>query len=298
MRIHASAVVRTATALAMMFSATSASALVAYIDDFRIIRSNLAYVTDTFDDGVVPPTVPGAFNCGTTAPNCYSVTGSFNSGDESGGKLRMDTSLGDLSESSTGAARIVQNARLITNRSDDPVDINAGLKKHRTFSASAIFDLVLPGPGEQYQVRFTDSHANAADAGHRTDFLALAVRRAATDGAQPEIRFFEQNYAADTLVEIGATPLNVNLGADQIRLTLNHAVADSTEIIASWDYLNAGNVVQSGSFAARGNIFDGETWTRADFIVSAPVPEPQSYALMLGGLALIGWRLQRRKIPT
>ena len=97
-----------------------------------------------------------------------------------------------------------------------------------------------------------------------------------------------------TLHEIEVTPLDTSLGADQIRLTLNHAVANSTEVFASWEYLTAGSVVGSGSFAKPGNIFDGETWTRVDFSVSAPIPEPETYAMMLLGLGLIGWRLRRR----
>jgi len=270
---------------------------VTYIDEFRVTRgTNLSYFFDDFGDGLEPPSVPaGSFNC-PTAPNCYVLSGTFNADDETGGKLRMDSALGGDAESALGTPRIFQRAQLITSRSDDLADIDAGLKQHRVFTSSAVFDLVLPGPGEQMQIRLTDPHINAADPGHRTDFLSLAVRRSLLAGAQPELRFFEQNYDAGTITEIDTTPLNTALGADQIRLVLAHTVADSTEVFASWQYLQGGSVVGNGSFATPGNIFDGETWTRADFSVSAPIPEPEAYALMLVGIGLLAWRLRRRAL--
>jgi hypothetical protein len=267
---------------------------VTYVDEFRVVRSgNATYFFDDFGDGAEPPVVPaGSFNC-TNAPNCYALAGSFNADDEAGGKLRMDSALGDPTESALGNPRILQRVTLTSNRSDDPADISAGLKRHRVFSASVLYDLVVPAPGEQMHVRFNDAHADPSDAGHRDNYVTLSVRRATAPGAEPVIRFFEQNFVAGTLTEIDATPLNLALGADQIRLTLSHPVADSNEIYGSWEYLQAGAVVGDGSFATPGNIFNGETWTRTDFGVSA-VPEPHAYALMLAGIGMVAWRLRRR----
>lgn len=293
---HQRTLVRWVVSTTLCLGCASANAFITYIDEFRIVRSGATFFLDTFDDGVEPPIVPNAFNC-AAAPSCYSLSGTFNTDDEAGGKLRMNTALGGEVESAIGNPRIFQRASLLSNRSDLPADMNAGLKRHRVFSASVVYDLVVPGPADQMQVRLADPHANTADPGHRSDTLSLAVRRDDAPGAMPVIRFFEQNFNAGTLTEIDSTPLNLALGADQIRLTLAHSVADSTEIFAAWDYLSGGGVVASGSFATPGNIFDGETFTRADFGVSAMIPEPETYAMLLAGIGVLVWRLRGRRGP-
>jgi hypothetical protein len=280
-------------AAVLLASASSvAQALVTHIDEFTVIRSGSTFFTDTFADGLAPPsTAASTFNCGTPG-NCYNVQGTFSNADETGGKLRLDSANGDASESAAGTPRISLRARLNSNRSDDPADINAGLKIHRVFSVSGTFDLVIPEPGSQYQVRLTDAHAVTSDPGHQTDFLAFGVR---TPPTGPTIlRLFESNFVANTVTEIDSEPLDLGIVADQIRLTLSHPVANSTQVFASWEYLNAGIVVGSGSLDTPGNIFDGETWTRPEFHVSTPVPEPETYAMLLTGIGLVAWRLRRR----
>lgn len=51
-------------------------------------------------------------------------------------------------------------------------------------------------------------------------------------------------------------------------------------------------MVDSDSFATAGTIFSDETWTRVDVLISA-VPEPESWAMMLIGAGLVGWRLRK-----
>jgi hypothetical protein len=265
-----------------------AHAYVTFLDRFTVSNSSGIVVDDTFSDGISPPSAQGC----TVTPNCYSIDGSFPAGSESGGKLRIDTSIGTLSESASGDPRQVQRARLLTPRSADPTN---GLKLGNVFEVSAIYDVVVPGPADAAQIRLTDSHNNTADPGHQTDYLQLQFRRGTGAGAEPVIRLIEQNFNTGTVSTEASTPFNFSLGADQIRLVLSHPTINSTEIVASWQYLAGGLVVGSGSFTERGNIFDGESWTRADFIVSAlPVPEPETYALMLLGLGLIAWRVRGR----
>jgi hypothetical protein len=283
-------VARSLGAAAMLSVCLSAHGYVTYLDRLHIVRDGVTFLDDTFSDGIPPPNTP-AFGC-AGAPNCYAVTGAFPAGSEAGGKLRFDTALGIVSESAIGDPRVVTQARLLTSRSDDPAEVNAGLKQHRSFTASATYDLAMPGPGDAMQLRFTDLHANAADPGHQTDYLQIQVRGNNQGGA--DIRFIEQDFNANTIDVLGTMPLDTALNADQIRLTLAHSVANSTQVFASWDYLRAGNVLSSGAFPTAGEIFNGETWTRVDVLVSA-VPEPETYALMLAGLALIaGARWSRR----
>jgi hypothetical protein len=285
--------IKTMGAVALACASLSAHSYVAFLDRLQVIRDGVTFHDDTFADGLPPPNTPG-FNCGT-APNCYQVNGAFAAGAEAGGKLRFDTTLGDFSENAAGNPRQVVHARLLSNRSDEPADINAGLKIHRTFTAAATYDLNVPGPGDAMQIRFTDAHANASNAGHQTDYLQLQVFGSTTAGQGPLLRFIDQNFPADTLTILATQPLNAPANADQIRLILSHPVANSTQVFASWEFLSTGTVVGSGSFPTAGNIFDGETWTRVDAIVSA-VPEPSTYALMLAGLGLIGCAARWRKM--
>jgi len=42
--------------------------------------------------------------------------------------------------------------------------------------------------------------------------------------------------------------------------------------------------------------FDGEDWTRGEFFAlqAAPIPEPETYAMLFAGLGLVGWQLRRK----
>lgn len=40
----------------------------------------------------------------------------------------------------------------------------------------------------------------------------------------------------------------------------------------------------------------GSQYVAFDNLIATPVPEPETYALMLGGLALVGWAARRRKL--
>ncbi len=289
--------VHAAVAAALCASAVPAAAFSTFLDEVLVVRSGSNYFRDTFGDGNPPPTAEANTGvCGALAPNCWSVFGSFPTGSESGGKLRLDTANGLPSTNSAGVPVIVQQIRLSTNRTDLPEDATAGLKIGRTFSASALFDLAVPGPGDSYILRFSDVYANDAAPGHRNDVLQIQVRTSTVPGETAQISLRKQNFQTDTITSYGSTPLDLGLGADQIRLTLSHMTIGSTEVFGSWQYLAGGNVVGSGSFDTPGTIFSDETWTRVDVLVSA-VPEPGTWATMLAGLALLGWS-QRRRVAS
>ena len=42
------------------------------------------------------------------------------------------------------------------------------------------------------------------------------------------------------------------------------------------------------------DIYTGELWTRPEFLSAQPIPEPETYAMMLVGIGLIGWQLRRK----
>lgn len=285
-----------ATALSLVCGVSHA--FVVFVDEFRITRDGVGYYLDTFSDGIVPPARPSTstFNCGAPVPNCYGLTGTFNAGDEAAGKLRLDTMQGAQVTTALGNSRVNHGVALLTNRSDAPADVNGGLKIHRTFVASVLFDIALPGADDLFQLRLIDPHQDTSAPGHRSDYHAISLRRGTGPGAAPEIRFNEQNFQVGTNEIIDTVALDTSLGADQLRFYLSHPDVNGTAIYASWDYLKAGDVVATGGFVTPGHIFDGETFTRASFVVSAPIPEPGTYALMLIGLGLVGFRLRLRRM--
>lgn len=282
--------VRLTAASAMVALTTPAIAFVTAIDDLLIKRDGSTYFHDSFGDGVLPPVVEANTGvCGAVAPNCYSVFGTFPVGAEAGGKLQLDTAFGGPSTNAVGTAVVSQRVRLLTNRSDASGDAQAGLKIGRTFSASAVFDLAVPAAGDSFTLRFEDTHVNDPEPGSRNDYLQIQVRMSTDAGAVPLIELRKQNFADGIITTIDSTPLDLGLVANQIRLTLDHPTANSNDVFGSWEYLLNNAVVGSGSFATPGTIFTGETWTRVDFLISA-VPEPQTYAMLLAGLGLLGWR--------
>ena len=74
---------RTIVAGALAAACVSAHAFVTQLDRLTVVRDGATFFDDTFEDGLPPPSALG-LNC-STAPNCYSVTGAFPTGSETGG---------------------------------------------------------------------------------------------------------------------------------------------------------------------------------------------------------------------
>lgn len=55
----------------------------------------------------------------------------------------------------------------------------------------------------------------------------------------------------------------------------------------------------SGAFAPTATLFSDEPFTRASFMVSAPVPEPETWAMLLAGIGMLGVIARRRsRLPS
>ena len=233
-------------------------------DSLTVTRNGTTIFQDSFSDGIAPPVGPD----GVT--ESYGGVGSVQL-TESGGKLLLDS---DGVQSFVGIAnsdpQVGVNAIVKTNI--NPASTNNGLKSTANFTASAVFDLILPdSPRENYGLRFTDRVVGGN--GTPPDQLGDNVvdfRVSMREDGSLVVRLQQRSFVTDSKQLLEAVALTPPAGADQIRLNLAHATAHVGQVVASFDYLALGSVVGSYTFAATGTIFQGENFTRAEIIASAP----------------------------
>jgi hypothetical protein len=108
-------------------------------------------------------------------------------------------------------------------------------------------------------------------------------------------------------VGIGATVMLNTANVDRSQAWEENNVVPFDAIGMSWDsgvtFANSAvastlcQVMESGAFSCSGGYTPtDEPWTPAEQVaLSTPVPEPETYAMMLAGLALMGFMARRRK---
>lgn len=287
------------------FSLLAASAHAEYtfqIDSFFVFKNVIASDTpeallanapifmDDFSNGYVPGDSldTHTFSNGNTAT--YSVAGS--TGPEENGKLGL--SLSGMVDNGYGTLRT--NVNLNSNTSTDP---NLGLKSASdNFFVVGVWDLMNPanhadGMGS-YGVRFNDSFNGVTG----NDIISLAVRGATNGGAVVSFLHFDNVSGKSDFLDLQV----LDTSHQQIGLGLGYLDTDgdgTKEVGAGYFYLDNGVITGYSTFDATTTIFHGEEWTRASFFATnsfpAAVPEPADYALMLVGLAMIGFVVRRRQ---
>jgi PEP-CTERM motif-containing protein len=251
-----------------------AHAVVVGIDEFSVTRNGGLFFSDTFADGLVPPSGP-------SGSATYNVSGTILGTAESGGLLLLDSANGELSANADGDPRLSVRVRLLSNI--DQTNLSAGLKSDDTLSLSGIFTLTTPsGPDvSQYAIRFNDATGEGAH-----QLVQLQVRFNPNSGA-PEIRYLQQDFDASTITTLGSAAFAPPAGADRIRLTISRPSLLNDDFFGAYSYLSGGSVIAGagGSFATAGQMFEGENFVRAEFNVSEAIPEPGTLALLVVGLA-------------
>jgi hypothetical protein len=257
-------------------------AIVVPIDQFSVTRNGVDFFTDNFSDGLEPPIGPSR----TTS---YGLFGSISTTAESSGQLLLDSATGGASANAASDPRLTV---IVTLLSDTSTNLSLGLKSDDTLLLTGTFGLTVPaGPlFSAYGVRFIDASSQT---------VQLMVRFLPAAG-QTEIAYILQDFDAGTINTLGNTPLAPPAGADRISLSISRPNVGSPDFLGSFSYLSGSAVVGTGVFNVPGQMFQGEEFVRAQFFAAegvavAPIPEPETYAMMLAGLAVLGAAARRRK---
>ena len=285
-------------ALGSVLMATTVNATAFYIDQFQITKNGNPWFEDPFNDGFVPPSSENLVSGGTQAS--YFTKPDPMPGPEQNGTLVLDTAQGEPTTSEvTGTQLLMQRARLATNTSDDSADLGRGLKTDDTFTVTGVYDLIQPDiRQERYGIRLTDFKSDNLDP---NDNVQLGV--VLTTQGDWMVGFREADFAAGKFNLLDSYNLSNTTDIaifDQIVLMLSKSNDTSNEITASFELIDLQDTSNNILIDLNGNpaIFDGELWTRADFMAFQVVPVPAALPLFGSALGLMGFVGWRRKIAV
>lgn len=271
----------TGVGIALLGSA-SAHAVTGVIYDFIVTKNGNPYFLDSFADNVAPPSAPTYAN-GTTAN--YLVGGTF--GAEAGGQLTLDSAKGSIGNNASGDSTQTQRATLLSN--NDPLQPTRGLKPGDTFTVSALVDIGLSSGSGSIAVRLSDRAPNANNTGPVSEFVSVEFIPTTST-----IRMRRQDFVARSVTDVAS--LAVPTGAEQVRLILSHPLAGNPIVLGSAEFFDDGDSMGVFALGQFSSIFNYHGFTRAEFaagVTLAPIPEPNTYAMLLVGVGLVAWQLRR-----
>jgi hypothetical protein len=275
---------------AVLWSANSA-AVVVTIDSFAASGTNSSgafSVVDYFSDGSPPPCGPAGCS---GQPTFYGVNSMSPLPAESGGFLQLDSSNGIAGTNAIEGARRDQTVQVGGTKSQL-------LSTGGAMSMTGVFTLpALSGPlNEGYGIRFIDAPPGSGP-GNNQQVLELNVQWWTGSGSNPAgwyVRYLVQDFVNNTIQTIGADLVGIPLGDDEISLSLGRD-AGSDQFAASYAYGTGGTFGASTALGPAAG-FQYADYVRPQFhaFETVSVPEPGTYALVLGALALMGRAVRRR----
>lgn len=302
------------TLAAMLAGPAFATPFTPVIDEFWIVKnggSGQGQFRDSFDDGAPPPSGPQDGVSGT--PDTYNVYGPSGMVSETGGKLTMNPSLGETSVITASYSEKTTSALKFRTILTDPLPNS--LLEADSFELHGLYDLSsLPAiVGQSFGIRLIDrvlgpDPDNPTNEGN--DTIHLLVGRNINTGALG-VALHEDDFANDTIDRVDFFALDLITAyatATQIELIITKA-ADTAFIGAQFNLWGNGGVggdlllnhVMS-PFSSEKNanlaIYEGELYTRAQFLSTdrLTIPEPSVIALL--GVGLAGVSFARKRLKT
>lgn len=263
------------------------------LDEFWIVKSTDTagpneIFRDSFDDGVVPPSGPD----GATT---YFGVGHTAMTSESGGKLTMTPSLGNLvSISGTTAEYSTTASRLLATNPSNP----NFLGEDSAFSIHGLFDMSnLPTVnGQSFGIRATDRALTMGNLGDNTYALFVGMSEITSDIT---IALRHENFVTNVSTRLDSISIQSLLStAGQIELVFSKA-AGASELLASYilyDNNVTPGILGSGSIGLGSmlSIYVGEDYIRGGFQSTDAVPVPEPATLALLGIGIAGMTFARK----
>jgi len=260
---------------ASLFAADASATVVTNLDSFLVLRGSSTFFLDTFSDGLAPPSSPSAIS--------YTVGGNYGANSESGGKLQLNSSLGQSFQNAPGQFRLSQSAVLNTNT--DSQNTTFGLKQGMDFGIYGLFDFgAFSAAGDNFGILVTDRVGSSV-----SEQLQVQISRSTLGDLY--LSLLRQDFVTQTTSVINQQLLDISLG-DQIVLAFEHT-AGNTDLTGGYAYVSNGNVGARQTLGT-GSMFDGESYLRTGYFAAQAVqavPEPATLTLAIAGLVgLLGFR--------
>jgi hypothetical protein len=265
------------------------------LDNFYVERLDagsgalIVSFNDPFTDGNPPPSAP---NLSTGFTTSYFISGFISGslpplGSETGGKLRLNRS--DPQPTVINSTQFtIEFGLLATNVTEGST---LGLRQGSVINLIGVYDLAAPSPpNEYYGIRLFDGAGNSAG----DDDVRVIVRR--TPEGDVAVQFWDVDLTAQTIGILSSDVLtSAELANAQIHLKLS---VDPQDNVGGSYSLDGGLNFISLPTGTAPTVFNGETFTRAGFLVVSPVEIPEPGTLWLTALALGALVGRYRRSPT
>lgn len=226
---------------------------------------------------------------------------------EANDQLTLDSSKGNPSVNAFLQARRVSSINLLT---DTTLGGAAGLRQSSAFVVSAGLALTPLNAPNDFQALYLSDLRRTNQNDPLTSYggnLLFGPFYDPTDGLKLGLigQHFPGGGVTGTRTTFAQASFTPPAGADGITLLLEH-VQNSNTVYAYYRYYDdtrgtpGGGLIPMGPLqyfgTAEGALFNnGADWTRAGISISQAVPEPETYAMLLAGLGLLGAVARRRK---